>query len=89
MVIETRNNLVATLVNLLTLVNVNTGENRDPRTGMLGSEIVNLMTTVIGLVGTDDNSNYGNDGNDGVSEMSTMLDCFLHTEFLIKILLGI
>ena len=89
LVIETRNNLVATLVNLLTLVNVNTGENRDPRTGMLGSEIVNLMTTVIGLVGTDDNSNYGNDGNDGVSEMSTMLDCFLHTEFLIKILLGI
>ena len=78
--IETRNNLVATLVNLLTLVNVNSNNST------LGSEIVNLMTSVIGLVGADDS---GSDDNDGISDMSTMLDCFLHTEYLIKIILGI
>ena len=80
LVIETRNNLVATLVNLLTLVNVNSNNST------LGSEIVNLMTSVIGLVGTDDSGSYG---NEGISDMSTMLDCFLHTEYLIKIIFGI
>ncbi len=71
---EAAKNLAATAANILALVNVNTSGSN------IGGEIGNIMTTMVGLAGSDDNSEM---------DMGKLVDTFLHLENLAKLLIGI